>query len=432
VEEALERGRRLRGAGAPPIEQDSPIRRFLKSSLFYLPLAGFLGALAGWAIIEPGLEDYSRVSGEIVAVHTDVFVLGEDDLTIVIEDREVVVNPAMTSLEPGADGQDAFKDLADLRPGTLIEAVGEVEENRLNAWAIRPATPERARATGSDLSTNWAMFFFFPLIAACIAFALTLAEGLSSRNWLRMLERTGLGVLLASVLSTAAMIPAGMFITLGQLAVVVTRGDATVGYTDTGLFFFAASRSIAWCCIGAALGVGLHLVRSTRVQLRNSVIGGALGGALGGIFFDPVQQFFLSDSSFQDVGPSRLVGVAAVGLCIGLFMALVDRLAREAWIRVRTGPLAGKAFVLYRSPSVIGSAPQSDIYLMKDPGIDASHAALHRVGNRFEIEDLGSREGTRVAGEEVRRRRLTSGDQIVLGATVLEFEERAKASGEET
>ena len=87
MEEALERGRRLRGAGAPPQEQDSPIRRFLKSSLFYLPLAGFLGALAGWAIIEPGLEDYSRVSGEIVAVHTDVFVLGEDDLTLVIIER---------------------------------------------------------------------------------------------------------------------------------------------------------------------------------------------------------------------------------------------------------------------------------------------------------------------------------------------------------
>ena len=97
-------------------------------------------------------------------------------------------------------------------------------------------------------------------------------------------------------------------------------------------------------------------------------------------------------------------------------------------MRVRTGPLSGKSFVLYRTPTMLGSSPESDIYLFKDAEIDPTHASIHRVGNRYEIEDMGSRMGTHVGGQAVRRRRLNSGDQIVLGGTVLDFEERAKQS----
>jgi hypothetical protein len=169
----------------------------------------------------------------------------------------------------------------------------------------------------------------------------------------------------------------------------------------------------------------MNLVRSTRTQLRNSVIGGALGGALGGLFFDPIDRFFGS-SMFAGSGTSRLVGLLAVGLSIGILVALVERLARDAWLRVRTGPLAGKSFILYKTPTIIGNSPQSDVYLYKDAEIDPSHASIHRVGTSYEIEDMGTRMGTSVGGNKVRRRRLMSGDQIVIGSTILDFEERQK------
>ena len=169
----------------------------------------------------------------------------------------------------------------------------------------------------------------------------------------------------------------------------------------------------------------MNLVRSPRTQLRNSVIGGALGGALGGVFFDPIVRWG-SDSWFAGGDMSRLIGLIAVCASIGVFVALIERLGREAWLRVRTGPLAGKSFILYKTPTVVGSAPQSDVYLFKDAEIDASHASIHRVGTNYEIEDMSSRTGTRVGGSAVRRRRLVSGDQIVLGSTILDFEERQK------
>ena len=169
----------------------------------------------------------------------------------------------------------------------------------------------------------------------------------------------------------------------------------------------------------------MNIVRSTKTQLRNSVIGGALGGALGGLFFDPIDRWWKA-SMFEGGDLSRLVGLVAVGLSIGIFVALVERLGRDAWLRVRTGPLAGKSFILYKTPTILGSSPQSDVYLFKDAEIDASHAQVHRVGTVYEIEDMSSRMGTSVGGNKVRRRRLVSGDQIIIGSTILDFEERQK------
>jgi hypothetical protein len=195
--------------------------------------------------------------------------------------------------------------------------------------------------------------------------------------------------------------------------------------SGSSFFFMTMCRSAAWACVGAATGLGMNLVRATRGQLRNSVLGGALGGALGGMFFDPIDRF-AHTSLFADSAASRLVGLLAVGASIGLFVALVERLARDAWLRVRTGPLAGKSFILYKSPTLIGNAPASDVYLYKDADIDPTHAAVHRVGTTYELEDMGSRMGTAIGGTKVRRKRLVSGDQITIGGTIVDFEERQK------
>ena len=146
---------------------------------------------------------------------------------------------------------------------------------------------------------------------------------------------------------------------------------------------------------------------------------------LGGLIFGILERVVGSNSFFQGADTSRFFGLISVGVCVGIFVALVDRLAREAWIKVRTGPIVGKAFVLYKSPTHIGSAPRADIYLFKDAGIDPDHAVIHRVGNKYEIEDLRSRGGTKVGRQDVRRHRPQSGDRIQLGSTILEFEERA-------
>jgi hypothetical protein len=434
VDREVARRRALAGGRPPDPPPLSPLRRLLNSSLFYLPVAAVAGALVSFVVLEPHIHDVAKVGGEIVLVNAEPFAVNRGMRSITVGDAEVLLDERV-AYERGPDGELAFTSFSDLQPGRTVEVVGLVSDGeKVLAAAIRPASPEHARRMGGHVvgrEFQPALLLLLPLTATLIALGLLLAEGFSTRNWLRMLERSFIGGLLAAVFSALSFIPAGLILAVSNAVFKseAARSELLVltAKTISGTTFFVVMvcRSLAWACIGAALGVGMNLVRSTRVQLRNSVLGGALGGALGGLFFDPIDRW-LSGSVFAEATASRLVGLVAVGLGVGLFVALVERLAREAWVRVRTGPLAGKSFVLYRTPTKVGSSPQADIYLFKDADIDGVHAQIHRVGNAFEIEDMGTRHGTRVGTQAIQRRRLQSGDQITLGSTVLEFEERAR------
>lgn len=432
VDRALERERQL-GQGERP--QPPPLpgwRRLLLSSLFYLPAAGALAAVATWMLIEPHFVDFPVIGGEVVLVNSDPFDVDlEGAVALTVGTKEVVVIPE-TRMEAGLDSQAPFSSVGAIGPGTVLEAAGEpLDGERLFAVGVRPATPEAALAAGQTIQPEItpAHFLLFPLTGLAVALALLGAEGIASRNWARLAERAAVGGLLTLAFAFIAYVPAGVCMVVGT---ALAEPDLLIfGLEDMSTFEFlalAAGRSAAWAWIGAAVGLGMSLYKGTGAQRRNALTGGALGGALGGLFFDPIGRFLGSSSFFADAAPSRLVGLVAVGVSMGIFIALVDRLAREAWILVRTGPLAGKSFVLYRNPTVVGSAPQADIYLFKDSEIEPRHLAIHRVGNAYEVEDLGSRAGTRVEGATVRQRRLRSGDRIDVGSTTLEFEERARKS----
>jgi hypothetical protein len=427
VDKALARERQGREriiADTPPV---SPIRRLLLNSLIYLPFAAVLGALVTWMLLDPNIHDRPLVRGEIILINAEPFDGRQGVIALTIGSNEVVVDTARVKLQDGVADEPAFTSADKLKIGDRIEVSGIADGRRLYALAIRPTS--NATPRGDLDESAWALYLLFPLTSTLIAFGLLFAEGLTTRNWIRMIERTLLGSFLAALFATLAFLPAGVLILISKfIESHLTQPEAGVitikDFSAASFLVFTAGRSAAWACIGAATGLGMNMVRSTRTQLRNSVIGGALGGALGGLFFDPIDRWF--SSLFAGGGMSRLVGLLAVGLSIGIFVALVERLARDAWLRVRTGPLAGKSFILYKTPTIIGNSPQSDVYLYKDAEIDPSHASIHRVGTTYEIEDMGTRMGTSVGGNKVRRRRLMSGDQIVIGSTILDFEERQK------
>jgi hypothetical protein len=440
VDQALETRRVLVERALPALPEISPLRRFLMSPMTYLPVAGFLAALLVWLLIEPHFVDQPVIGGEVTLVQSDPFEFSRYEFTggrplkLTVGRRDVLVLTDMTRLEEGANGEAPFASWVQIESGDFVEVVGTSGDEAgapadLVALAVRPATRERALAAGQDTGDSvWAGILLFPATALMITVFLLLAEGISSRNWTRTVERVLLGGLLTVVFAFLAYLPAGIFLLFGQLAVQSVGSDANMtGKEIPGVAFllFTAARGGAWAAIGAGLGLGMNLVRSTRTQLRNSVVGGVLGGALGGVIFGALERVLGSSSFFADAAPSRLFGLLAVGVSVGVFVALVERYAREAWLRVRTGPLAGKAFVLYRSPTRVGSDPRMDVYLFKDAAIDPTHALIHQTGNRFEIESVAKRGETVVSGEIVRRRRLQPGDTIRLGDTVLEFEERA-------
>lgn len=294
----------------------------------------------------------------------------------------------------------------------------------LLAWAALAPYLHDSPADGED---GHGPFFAYTLLKPfCIVAFTIMAEGLTRRLWILATWGAIKRGLLASALVLVALLPFVFLLALwGSIFDPAPyQGKLITAWPGPMFLSFVCVRSYMWLGMGTAIGLALQLGRGTRAELRNCALGGAVGGVVGGVQFDAVDRFIQQGAHGGDL--SRFIGAVAVGFFVGLFAVMGERLGREAWFRVKTGPLAGKAFVLYRNPTTIGSRSQENIYLFKDSQVSATHAIIYRSAGAYEIEDVSSKSGVLVNGHRVQRRRLVSGDQVTIGATVLEFEERAK------
>jgi pSer/pThr/pTyr-binding forkhead associated (FHA) protein len=81
----------------------------------------------------------------------------------------------------------------------------------------------------------------------------------------------------------------------------------------------------------------------------------------------------------------------------------------------------GRRVISPATPVVVGRSPHSD-FVVDDRTVSRRHAAIHREGYLWVLEDLGSRNGTRVNGRRIRRATLTPGDAIGFGAATARFD----------
>jgi pSer/pThr/pTyr-binding forkhead associated (FHA) protein len=86
-------------------------------------------------------------------------------------------------------------------------------------------------------------------------------------------------------------------------------------------------------------------------------------------------------------------------------------------------PVTTKTRVISPSaPVVIGRRADSD-FVIDERTVSRRHAAIHREGYVWIVEDLGSRNGTRVNGEPIRARAtLAPGDVLGFGAATARFD----------
>jgi Inner membrane component of T3SS, cytoplasmic domain len=272
------------------------------------------------------------------------------------------------------------------------------------------------------VGTRPAEWLVFPTLLAFVGLFLGAAEGIMCRNLQRAAICAGVGTGVGFAGGLGAILIAGaMFIVVQVIVVVVShaRPDQPVRPSGLGFLVLMMGRAASWAvaAIPAGIGQGIAL-RESKVVL-NGLLGSVLGGLLGGMAFDPISLIFVSADG--QAWPSRAVGFTVIGLMVGMFVGMVEQWTKTAWLLMKAGPLAGKQFVVFRNPTVLGSAPKADVYLFKDEAIEPRHALIHDRGGRFEIEDMETADGTYVNGIPVRRQILRSGDQIVLGKTVLEF-----------
>lgn len=251
----------------------------------------------------------------------------------------------------------------------------------------------------------------FGLSGMVLALCLGIAEPLSERNLPRSVRNGALGAMLGLI--------GGICVSLFVDSVYRAAGGGATADAQQMTVRDVLARACAWGVLGLFLAAGPGLLMGNLKKIGIGLAGGLIGGAVGGAMFDPV-------SSLAGPEISRLVALCAIGMLTGAGTGLIENVAKTGWLKVTGGLIAGKQFILYRNPTYIGSGPECQIYLFRDPNVGRRHAALHMVPGGIELEDLPLGQSSLVNGQPVTRARLRHGDQIAIGATTFLFQEKAK------
>ena len=100
-----------------------------------------------------------------------------------------------------------------------------------------------------------------------------------------------------------------------------------------------------------------------------------------------------------------------------------DLLWHMAYIRVKTGPNKGRTYEITDAPLTVGREETQTIQIL-DQGVSRAHAEVFRLGEMCLVRDLNSTNGTYVNDVKVLEETLKSGDELLIGTTVLVFEDR--------
>jgi hypothetical protein len=266
----------------------------------------------------------------------------------------------------------------------------------------------------------------------------------------------GLGVALALGALDAVWTAAHHGIVFGAVRVLPTLvlgslGGLLGGLAGQTLFTMTSqwepSRVVGWALMGLLIGGSLgvfDLLASLRQgeatqgawrKIRNGLVGGTVGGLLGGVLVIVLRRVWIN--LFEGKDPTLLwspgvSGFLALGVFIGLLVALAQVILKEAWLRVEAGFRPGRELILTRPITTIGRGEHCDVGLFGDAAVSGLHARIIREGEDYvlvPLQDAGFAAITSVNGDRVTGRRvLRSGDTISMGRSVLRFGERRKRS----
>ena len=414
-------------------------------SWFFLMLAGGVAAFLSWAVIEPYYNDAVEVRGVVGKIE----VFDPPRLESVIaplqnDPQKLIQLPILATLTVRGETiavTAGTVDLATQRPltpsrlseGKVVQAYTEPLATPAgkvlwvaDAIELTPTAQEPDSTFSQEqlLHRNSTLgMLLFALTAACIGLGIGAVDGVVCRMWRRAalsglvgLAVGSIGGLVLSIIANLIYAPMSMF-AAGQ------EGGLVHGMNALGFAVQVLGRCFAWGLVGIAMGLGQGIALRSNRLLVFGLIGGVAGGVIGGLLFDPID--LLRDASdVPSAWLSRMVGITVIGLSVGAMIGVVELLARDAWLRMEQGPLAGKEFLVFKDVMRIGASSRSDIYLFNDPLVLDHHATLRASGEAIEIESANQGKQVLVNDRPVRLARLRHGDRIGIGRTVFVYQQR--------
>jgi hypothetical protein len=190
-----------------------------------------------------------------------------------------------------------------------------------------------------------------------------------------------------------------------------------------GFFVQVTGRGVAWCFAGMAMGLGQGIAMRSKRLLLYGFLGGIIGGLVGGLLFDPVD-FLLLGVDKPSAHVSRLIGFIVIGAFVGGMIGVVELLARDSWLQMTKGPLAGKEFLIFKDSMNIGSSSRNDIYLFNDDRVSDLHATIRSSSDTCQIQNHNADDPVLLNDRPIRTSRLRNGDRITIGKTEFIFQTR--------
>ena len=314
--------------------------------------------------------------------------------------------PVKVAASDGPNVQSARNLLYDAKTGPLVAAVAAMAA----AWIVTEITGVAGMGVSDTTQeqVNVDTAIWTGLLGVVFGAGVLVFDRLLAREWESSLKEAARAAIPLFVAS---------FITGYIAARVYTALLGNTGDASHGTYYLA--RSIAWGLFGLGIGAVLGAIQKSKQLATNGLIGGAIGGAIGGITFE-----FVSSSLDFSAAMSRLVGLIAIGAAIAIATRAVESARREAWLKVIHGGMTGKEFILYHPTTRIGSTPECEIFIVKDPAVDKVHAQIVDVEGRRTLTAL-SGSVVLVNQAQVTGHQLQSGDNVQIGNTVINYLEKA-------
>lgn len=296
----------------------------------------------------------------------------------------------------------------------------------LAAWAIsEPSAP-------GMYSADWKSFEYRLLLTLGALTGMTLGgvSGYLQGSRVHLIR----GVVLGGILGAICAVTGYVF--GGALAQAVF-GAQTIG-TAQPLPVAILARIVALTPIGTCIGFGIGMSTLNWRRGVQGAIGGTFGGLLGGAMFDIVGMMLTPlVLASKGAGPMETVEVGGlsraltcllIGFGVGLFIGIVERISRVAWIRLVLGRNEGKEWVVDSPNFVIGRSETANLPLFGDNAVYPAHAYVVRQQGTYFLIDGGNPVGTMLNGMPVQQSPLFHGAQIQIGSYTLQFLMRTGAA----
>ena len=160
------------------------------------------------------------------------------------------------------------------------------------------------------------------------------------------------------------------------------------------------------------LGAAVGSIEGIRSRSLNRTLIGIIGGLSGGFAGGAVLEFI---GTFWNSGfAARGAGILLMGGSIGLFYTLFESVKSFGMLKILTGPLRGKEYVISMKKTMIGASQRSALDLAEHyTGLKDVHALF--ISGRDEVI-IKPEDGEVIVNEEkTERKRLQYEDVIQLG-----------------